>query len=422
MQNHLLDAVSQLGAHFAALGKLIITGFPGLAFADPGNWPLGAVLVPAATVLGLLAAWRYLRLRGFYGKRQYIAVTSQPFSWLRESPWLVLRLLVPVAIAGALLNPYVAGAPHRVPAGNRDYAICIADNKGMGAVDHPVDAQGQPVAAPASPVNKAAQPGATGGDEFFNESGSRMDFVRQVITHLLDKALVRSSVSLIAFQGSANVIVPLTDSPDWLADMLDSKNKYGLRVGTSSLVGRGNVDGKVSTIAACLQAAREVFERDGNPAHEKFIIYFGNGDDISSQKWMDDEIENIKKANIKGAIFGVGGAPIPIPVFKGDEEQFSGYYKFRNGKEALSGYNEANLLKLSQSTGWSYTHLEPGQMPNDDAFIQQLTDSKIVIGRWLIFNYAVEVALFVIFMIAMADTFAWIGRAVFRRRNSRRRT
>jgi hypothetical protein len=422
MQN-LLDTASQVGAHFAAFGKLIITGFPGLAFADPGNWLLGAVLVPAAVVLALLAAWRYLRLRGKYGKRQLIAVTSAPFSWLRETPRLLLRMVVPVAIAVALLNPYVAGAPHRVPAGNRDYAICIADNKGMGAVDQPVNAQGQPVAAPGSPADKtAAQPGDNGGGEFFNETGSRMDLVRQVITHLLDKALVRSSVSLIAFQGTANVIVPLTDSPDWLADMLDPKNKFGLRVGTSSLVGRGNVDGKVSTIAACLQAARKVFEQDGNPKHEKFIIYFGNGDDISSQKWMDDEVEKIKEGNIKGAIYGVGGPPIPIPVFKGDDEQFAGYYKFRNKEEALSGYNEANLLKLSQATGWSYTHLEPGHMPDDDAFIQELTDSKIVIGHWLIFNYAVEVALFVIFMIAMADTFAWIGRAVFRRRNSRRRT
>ena len=215
---------------------------------------------------------------------------------------------------------------------------------------------------------------------------------------------MRTPVSLIAFQGGANVLVPLTDSPDWLNDTIDPRNKFGLRVGLSSPVGKGQVDGKVSTIAACLQAAREVFKEGGNKDHEKWILYFGNGDDISSDKWMADEVKKLHDENIHGAIFGVGGAEIPIPVYNGDDEQFAGYYKFSTGKEALSGFNEGNLVKLSQMTGWQYFHLDAKHMPNMDFFIQQLTDAKMEIGRLFVFDYPVEAALAIIALIGLSDT------------------
>jgi hypothetical protein len=288
--------------------------------------------------------------------------------------------------------------PHRVPSGNRDYVICIADNKGMGA--------------PTGVTDGGANNSAAEGGQFFHEAGSRMDLVRTVIRGLLTKSLAKTNVALIAFQGKANVVVPLTDSPEWLNDTLDPANKYGLRVGQSSLVGDGQVDGKVATIAACFAAAREVFKEEGVKGHEKFILYFGNGDDISSDEWMKEEVQKLHQDNVQGAIFGVGGAPVPIPVYDGDDEQFSGYYKFRNGEEALSGYNEERLGKLAEQTGWRYQHLDPKHLPGDDAFASILTDSKIEIGRWLLFDYLVEVALFVIVLLALGELWAAILRLV----------
>jgi hypothetical protein len=161
-------------------------------------------------------------------------------------------------------------------------------------------------------------------------------------------------------------------------------------------VGKGKVAGKVSTVAACLQAARKVLKEGGNKDHEKFIVYFGNGDDISSPQWLGDEIAKLKQDNIKGAIFGVGGVDAPIPTYQGDDEVFAGYYQFRDGKEAMSGYNEKNLQELSSATGWSYRHLDQKQLSDKELLSEDLTSWRMEIGRLHAFNYLVEIALMII--------------------------
>jgi hypothetical protein len=376
-----------------------------LGFGDLLNIHLAVPLLVVVLAGFLFAFRRYWRLRSLYGKRELVDINSDRVGLVGEWMRLSVRLLIPLSILVALLNPYLPGVPHRVPSGNRDYAVCIADNRGMGAVDS--------TSAPAE-----VKPGS---NEFFHEAGSRMDLVRNTMRQLLDTVLVRTPVSLIAFQGGANVLVPLTDSSEWLKDTLDPKNKYGLRVGLSAPLGKGKVDGKVSTIAACFQAARAAL-KEGDPKHQKFIIYFGNGDDISSDKWLADEVQKLREENIGGVIFGVGGPPVQIPVYTGDDEQFSGYYTFRDGTEALSGFNEANLVKLAQSTGWKYFHLDARSMPDRDFFVQELTDSKVEVSRWYIFEYPVELALALILLIGLADPLLWFGRTLARawRGNKRR--
>lgn len=394
MENfNLSGAVSAFISHISGFFELL-PKLPSLGrFGDPLNWPVAAVVLPVVACAFALACYQYWRMRGAYGKRELVNVTSGALSFGRESFWLLPRLFVFALLIVAVLDPYVPGAPVRVPAGNRDYAICAADNLGMGAIDNPVG----------TPGDAQATPGQTGdnGDWLFHEKGSRLDFVRNTIKRLLSTSLARSNVSLIAFQGQANVIVPMTDSPDWLIDQLDPANKFGLHVGTSSLVGRGKVDGKVSTIAACLQAARKVLEENGTKGHEKFIIYFGNGDDISSPQWLSSEIAKLKEDDIKGAIFGVGGEPVPIPTYTGDDEQWAGNYKFRDGKEALSGYSEANLQNLSQATGWPYRHLDQKHVADKDLLSEDLSDWRIEIGRWHVFDYLVEIALLIVFLSAL---------------------
>jgi hypothetical protein len=323
-------------------------------------------------------------------------------------------MLVPLSLVLALLNPYLPGMPHRIPASNIDYAVCIQDSRGMGAIDVPPRAYNQTPQTEQqanAPLNDDATVGVgddgargpAGSSQFFHEHGSRLDLVRNVMRDLVKGPLLGSQVSLIAFQGVANVLVPLTDSEDWLLDTLDPNNKYGLRVAVSAPLGDGNVDGKVSTIAACLQAAHKELKEHGNPNHKKFIIYFGNGDDISDDQWLAEEEKSIAADGIRGYIFGVGGAPIPIPQYTGDNEQFAGYYKFRDGTEAQSGYNEGNLQKLQAATGWTYYHLDPRAMPKMDFFIQSLTDSKIEYGKLPIFDYLLYITLGVITILAIED-------------------
>lgn len=384
-------AVSAIVGHVTGFFEVLPKAYSLGKFGDLLNWPVGVVVLPVVLCAFALACYRYWGLRGVYGKRELVNVTSGALSFIRESFWLLPRLFVFVLLFAALLDPYVPGAPVRVPAGNRDYVICAADNLGMGAIDDPLGTTGDA-------QNKSA---ADSGDWLFHEKGSRLDFVRNTIKRLLSTSLARSNVALIAFQGQANVIVPMTDSPDWLIDQLDPANKFGLHVGTSSLVGKGKVNGKVSTIAACLQSARAVFEQDGTKGHEKYIIYFGNGDDISSAQWLESEIAKLKQDDIHGAIFGVGGEPAPIPTYTGDDEQWAGNYKFRDGTEALSGYNEANLQNLAQATGWPYRHLDQKHPADKDLLSEDLSDWRIEIGRWHIFDYLVEIALIILVLSAL---------------------
>lgn len=410
-----------------------------IAWPDTHNLWIGLILLAFVAACWVFALRRYLRVRAHYGDRRLVDQNPGTVRVTARSELFRLgfRMLVPLSMVVALLNPFLPGIPHRVPAGDTDYAVCIQDSRGMGAIDVPPRKYAQPgqqgydnAPVPGAQPVAGDQPVGTGDDgakgpgrnsQFFHEHGSRLDLVRDVLRDLLKGPLLGSNVSLIAFQGVANVLVPLSDSEDWLLDTLDPNNKYGLRVALSAPLGDGNVDGKVSTIAACLQAARHELKEHGNPKHKKEIIYFGNGDDISDPQWLADEEKKIADDHIQGVIFGVGGQPIPIPVYTGDNEQFAGYYHYRDGTQALSGYNEGNLLKLQSATGWKYYHLDPRHLPNMDFFIQSLTDSKIEIGRWPIFQYLLYVALGTVGILALEDPIFMLGRGVVRlfRRKSR---
>jgi von Willebrand factor type A domain len=396
-----------------------------ITWPDTQNMWIGLILFAVMAGLSGLALKRYLAVRKQYGDKRLVDDNpgTQRMTPATELFRFGLRMLVPLSLVLALLNPYLPGMPHRVPSSNIDYAVCIQDSRGMGAIDVPPHQYGQGPQVQAQPgfnqptysddqvvgVNPDGAKGPTGNSQFFHEHGSRLDLVRNVMRDLVKGPLLGSQVSLIAFQGVANVLVPLTDSEDWLLDTLDPNNKYGLRVAVSAPLGDGNVDGKVSTIAACLQAAHKELKEHGNPNHKKYIIYFGNGDDISDDQWLADEEKQLAADGIRGFIFGVGGAPIPIPQYTGDNEQFAGYYKFLDGTEAQSGYNEANLQKLQAATGWAYYHLDPRSMPKMDFFIQSLTDSKIEIGKLPIFDYLLYIALGLITIFAIED---WLVLAV----------
>lgn len=407
MNIDLNGAVAAVVDHISQAPMALLRFITAGKFADWLNWPAGVVVLLTVAIAFVVATYRYRRMRGRYGKRVLVDMSSGKLSYFWETMRLGLRLFAFGLLVLALLDPYIAGAPVRVPSGNRDYAVCIADNRGMGAIDvapEEVKILGTAGSATSGTPDGKNTPAKKedDGSWLFHEKGSRLDFVRNILKRMLGTSLARSNIALIAFQGEANVIVPMTDSPDWIVDQLDPTNKFGLRVGTSSLVGKGNVGGKVSTIASCLDAARKTLEENGDPNHKKFIIYFGNGDDISAPQWMSDEVAKLKEDHIEGAIFGVGGVDAPIPTYNGDDEQFAGYYKFRNGEEAMSGYNEKNLQELSAATGWPYRHLDPKHVTDQDLLGEDLTDSRIEIGRWHLYDYLVELALIILFVTAIA--------------------
>ena len=117
-QNFLSDAATNAGDFLnTGLDSVSATSHE-LALADPINIHLGGgVLLPAVLVCWFFAFRRYWRLRNMYGKRALVDHNSDKIRLRGELTRLSLRLLVPVAMAAALLNPYLPGVPHLVPLG-----------------------------------------------------------------------------------------------------------------------------------------------------------------------------------------------------------------------------------------------------------------------------------------------------------------
>lgn len=91
-------------------------GLHSLGFADLLNIHIAAVLLPVVIGCWVFAFWRYWRVRSYYGKRQLVDLNSAKIGMGGEGFRFAIRLLIPAAILVALLNPYLPGVPHWVPA------------------------------------------------------------------------------------------------------------------------------------------------------------------------------------------------------------------------------------------------------------------------------------------------------------------
>jgi len=67
--------------------------------------------------------------------------------------------------------------------------------------------------------------------------------------------------------------------------------------------------------------------------------------EITARPTSTQVTEQLRNEKIGGVIFGIGQAAVQIPIYVGENAQFAGYYKFRDGTEAFSGYDEESLLR-----------------------------------------------------------------------------
>lgn len=169
-------------------------------------------------------------------------------------------------------------------------------------------------------------------------SPNRFFLARQSLSALMSR-LAGDRFSLVAFEGEAYPLVPLTLDADAVALFLET-----LEPGFVPTPGSNLLSGIEAGIATFVDPSRA----------NKVIVLVSDGEDLEES--MDGVIETARKAGVIIHTVGVGsiqGGPVPDRDSSGAR---SGY-KLENGEPVISRINTENLIRLAQSTGGKFTQV-----------------------------------------------------------------
>jgi hypothetical protein len=352
-----------------------------ISFTNPSSFWLICGALPLVLACILVAGWFYLAGRKGYGEMLLVRRFSRNPSLTSHLFFAAGYALVPVCLIVAAAGPYLPSAMRRVPAGNQDVVLVVQVSRDMGATDY----------ANKIPDNDL---------QFFNQHGTRLNAVKYEIRHGIMPSLLGNQLALVAYQGESQALVDLTDSFDYVDYIVDQD----LTIGAAPF-GDYKKEGKISDIAAALRGAIEQFDAFSKKDSRKTIVLFSTGDNVSGDEDLQKVEDKIRDRGIKVIVVGLGGAPVPIPVFGGDQNQFLGYYLFRNGAMPLTGINEEQLKQIAAATNGQYMHLDPLHLPNL-AWNQELTEYKLEPGRLLIYQWPAGIALGLVLLLGMAGALA----------------
>ncbi len=372
-----------------------------IRFSDPGNLPLAAIACLLTVICGGLVLKNFGRARRLYGAPHLVDTYSTRVGVVTKTMSL-FAFIAPVLLIGvAIIGPYLPGAQIRVPVGKEDVVVGIQDTRGMETTDY----------LGLSEPDKL---------QFFHGKGSDLDAASYMVRHYISPAM-RGQLAVLVFQGEALSLVDLTDS----LDMVDKTLRQSLKIGMAS-VGTVQKNGKVSSIAAFLEAALDECDRYGEKGHDCVIVYMGKGDDTSDPERLAKVEQRVRERASKIIIIGLGGEPTRIPVYADDAnastnalcmeaqaighaddpncatEQLVGYYSFKDGTEPTSGIDEAGLKKLEAELGPKahYICFDPKNLPKID-WSQELSDWKTVVGKDLLFSWPAGAAYLIIVLMGL---------------------
>ena len=169
-------------------------------------------------------------------------------------------------------------------------------------------------------------------------SPNRFFLARQSLSALMSR-LAGDRFSLVAFEGEAYPLVPLTLDADAVALFLET-----LEPGFVPTPGSNLLSGIDAGIATFVDPSRA----------NKVIVLVSDGEDLEES--IDGAIEAARKAGVIIHTVGVGsiqGGPVPDRDSSGSR---SGY-KLENGEPVISRINTENLIRLAQSTGGKFTQV-----------------------------------------------------------------
>ena len=169
-------------------------------------------------------------------------------------------------------------------------------------------------------------------------SPNRFFLARQSISSLMTR-LAGDRFSLVAFEGDAYPLVPLTLDADAVSLFLET-----LEPGFVPTPGSNLLSGIESGIATFVDPGRV----------NRVIVLVSDGEDLEDS--IEATVAAAKKAGVIIHTVGVGtsqGGPVPST----DADGTRNGYKLENGDPVISRLNTETLVRLAQSTGGKFTQL-----------------------------------------------------------------
>lgn len=268
-------------------------------------WLLALLLIPAL-------AWATERIRRSDRQRLETLVTASMFDRIgrrfappTETARGVLLLVGAILLVVALARPQWGIVRERVERTGVDVALVLDTSLSMSVED---------------------------------VSPNRFFLARQSLSSLMAR-LAGDRFSLVAFEGEAYPLVPLTLDADAVALFLET-----LEPGFVPTPGSNLVAGIESGIATFVDPGRA----------NRVIVLVSDGEDL--EEGLEPAVTAAQKAGVIIHTVGVGssqGGPVPDTAPDGTR---SGY-KLENGDPVISRLNTENLIRLAQATGGKFTQL-----------------------------------------------------------------
>ena len=171
-------------------------------------------------------------------------------------------------------------------------------------------------------------------------SPNRFFLAKQSLSSLMSR-LAGDRFSLVAFEGEAYPLVPLTLDADAVALFLET-----LEPGFVPTPGSNLLSGIQAGIATFVDPSRV----------NRVIVLVSDGEDL--EEGLEAAVNEAKKAGVIVHTVGVGsasGGPVPDTDASGARNG----YKLENGNPVISKLNAENLIRLAQATGGKFTQASP---------------------------------------------------------------
>lgn len=190
-------------------------------------------------------------------------------------------------------------------------------------------------------------------EDWDSEGTPRIDGIRDDINDLLDE-YVGAKFSLITFNSSATVRVPLTPDSTALASSINTMMPEVTQYSKGS-----SISAAKSMLEDTLNKEAEL-DPDGERAN--IVLYFGDGEQTSEvePESFEDIADNVAAAKVYGYGTEAGGKmKTQTGYYIANQEDT--YIKDSSGQEGMSVIDEANLQEIAKELGGEYEHREAGK-------------------------------------------------------------